>query len=278
MTNQVTQTGSNTQYLAVADGRIGYDVQGHGPLMLLLPGMGELRSSYRHLVPRLVDAGFRVATADLRGHGDSDATFSSYGDVETASDIAALVDHLGTPAVVVGNSMSAGSAVIFAARHPELASALALVGPYVRNPVSGSAFQQRLFTIMMSGPWAGVLWRAFVPQLYRGRKPDDFAAYRKSLSAAMRRPGYTKAFRLTTRADHALAEQALAAVAAPSLVVMGAQDPDFADPVAEASWVGAALNGPVQMVEDAGHYPQSQQPEATAEAIIAFLSDVMPDA
>ena len=36
--------------------------------------MGDLRSVYRFLAPELVGAGYRVATMDLRGHGDSDAT------------------------------------------------------------------------------------------------------------------------------------------------------------------------------------------------------------
>lgn len=263
-----------TQYLTVPGGRIGFDIQGAGPLVLLLPGMGELRSSYRFLTPLLVQQGYRVATADLRGHGASDATFSSYGDVESASDIAALAGHLGAPAIVVGNSMSAGSAVIVAAEHPELIEALVLLGPFVRNPVHISTLQQLLFRAMMAGPWARAVWSAYLPTLYSGRKPEDFDAYRKSIVAAMKRPGYTKAFRLTTATDHAPAEQALASVQAPSLLVMGEQDPDFPDPAAEAEWIGNTVDGSVTMVADAGHYPQSQQPEATSEAITGFLQEV----
>ena len=40
--------------------------------------MGDLRSVYRFLAPALVEARYRVATMDLRGHGDSDATFERY--------------------------------------------------------------------------------------------------------------------------------------------------------------------------------------------------------
>ena len=43
--------------------------------------MGDLRSVYRFTVPALVDAGYRVATMDLRGHGDSDDSFSTFDDV-----------------------------------------------------------------------------------------------------------------------------------------------------------------------------------------------------
>ncbi len=63
--------------------------------MLLVPGMGDLRAGYRFLAPALRAAGHRVACTDLRGHGDSDTTFTSYGDQETAGDLTALIAELG---------------------------------------------------------------------------------------------------------------------------------------------------------------------------------------
>lgn len=274
MTKHDLPAEPTTHLMAVPGGRIAYDIRGEGPLLLLLPGMGEVRATYRHLNPRLVEAGYRVATADLRGHGDSDASFASYGDEETASDIVALLEHLGSSATVVGNSMSAASAVITASERPDLVDALVLVGPFVRNPSDVSVINRLLLRVMMAGPWARAAWNAYVPTLYSGRKPEDFDAYRAGMTNAMRRPGYTKAFRLTTRADHAPAERALVSVQAPSLVVMGEKDPDFDDPSAEAGWIGRALDGEVAVVEDAGHYPQSQQPETTAQAILGFLRGV----
>src|ERR1700690_2074417 len=127
-TNLPAQT---TAYLSRPDGRVAYDVAGHGPLVVLVPGMGDLRGAYRFLAPALRDAGYRVACTDLRGHGDSDATFASYGDVETAGDILALIEELGGPATVVGNSMGAAAATIAAAEQPDLVSGLVLVGPFV---------------------------------------------------------------------------------------------------------------------------------------------------
>lgn len=262
---------TSTQHLRVEGGEIGFDVAGEGPLLLLVPGMGELRSSYRHLAPLLIAQGYRVATADLRGHGDSSAGFDSYGDVPTASDIAALLRHLGAPATIIGNSMAAGAAVIVAAEHPGLVSGLVLIGPFVRTPPSQSAIAALMFRMLMARPWAVAAWNAYLPTLYSGAKPADFEAYRAAMIQAMRRPGYARAFRLTTRTDHKDAERSLARVAAPALVVMGGADPDFADPAAEATWIAQTLHATSVMIEDAGHYPQSQQPERTAEAILAFL-------
>jgi pimeloyl-ACP methyl ester carboxylesterase len=78
-----------TQYLQRPEGRIGYDVIGArgAPLVLCVPGMGIVRSEFRFTVPALVAAGYRVATMDLRGHGNSDTTFDRLEDVATASDI-----------------------------------------------------------------------------------------------------------------------------------------------------------------------------------------------
>ena len=106
--------------------------------------MGDLRAAYRFLAPALREAGYRVACTDLRGHGDSDHTFSCYGDVETAGDILALIEELGGPAVVAGNSMGAGAAALSAALQPELVSGLVLIGPFVRNGEIGAI--QRRFT------------------------------------------------------------------------------------------------------------------------------------
>src|SRR5450631_944837 len=99
MTVNPADQAATTLYLTRPEGRIGYDVDGDGPLVVLVPGMGDLRASYRFLAPALRAAGYRVASTELRGHGDSDATFSSYGDAETAADVLALIDELGGSAV-----------------------------------------------------------------------------------------------------------------------------------------------------------------------------------
>ncbi len=123
----------NPSFLDRPEGRIGYDVGGDGPLVVLVPGMGDLRSAYRFTAPALRGAGYRVACTDLRGHGESNTTFSSYGDVETAGDIIALIEELDDSAVVVGNSMGADAAAYAAADRPDLINGLVLVGPFVRN-------------------------------------------------------------------------------------------------------------------------------------------------
>ena len=228
-TTRASQPGSapsvqETSYLSRPEGRIGYDVAGDGSLVVLVPGMGDLRAGYRFLAPDLRAAGYRVACTDLRGHGDSDATFTSYGDEETAGDVIALIEELGDPAVVVGNSMGAGAAVLAAAGRPGLVCGLVLVGPFVRNGKT-SRMQRLLLRAAMAPPWAALSWKSYLPKLYAGQRPADFGEYRDQVIASIRRPGYAKAFSRTTRTSHDPAEARLADVTAPALVVMASRTP-----------------------------------------------------
>lgn len=274
MTTTHKKSDPPVRYLTRPEGRIAYDIQGAGPLVLLVPGMGDLRSTYRFLAPALVASGYQVVTVDLRGHGDSDTSFSAYGDVPTASDLAALLADLGKPAVVVGNSMAAGAAVIVAAEHPDLIEGLVLVGPFVRQPASAGTFGRLFMRLLMAPLWAGRVWSVYMPKLYAGQLPPDFAEYRGTVVSSIGTPGYARAFSRTARTDHVQAQMSLDRVHTPVVVVMGRKDPDFPDPQAECEWIARKLGGRAVMIDNAGHYPQSQQPEILADVVLDFLAEV----
>ncbi len=273
MRDATPTTREAPRYLARPEGRIAYDVRGDGPLVLCVPGMGDLRSSYRFLAPELVSVGYRVATMDLRGHGGSDTTFSSFDDVAAGSDIVALIRELGQPAAVIGNSMGAGAAAWAAAEAPDLVSALVLIGAFVRQVPVGKAMEL-MFRVAMMRPWGRAAWLSWYPRLFPGRRPDDFEEHRARIATSLRQPGHWSAFAATTRTSHAPVEARLGQVRAPTLVVMGAADPDFPDAAAEATWIARRLNGDVLMVPHAGHYPQAEYPEVVAPEVIGFLKRV----
>lgn len=263
----------HTKYLDRPEGRIAYDLAGQGPLVVCAPGMGDLRSEYRYLRPGLLDGGYRVATMDLRGHGDSDATFSTYDDVAAATDLLALIKDLGAPAVIIGNSMSAGAAVWAAAEEPDAVRGLVLIGPFVRQvPVGRLA--TLAFRAVMLPPWSSAAWNAYYKKLLPGRPPADLDRHRANIRRSMRRPGHARAFRATTHTSHAPAEARLDDVHAPTLVIMGSKDPDFPDPAAEAQIITERLHGRTLMVPDAGHYPQTEYPDIVTPAILDFLNQM----
>lgn len=265
---------TTSKFLPRPEGRLAYEVTGtEGPLVICVPGMGELRQTYRLLAPILVRRGCRVAAMDIRGHGDSDATFTSYDDVALAGDILALIDELGAPAFVVGNSMGAGACVIAAADAPAKVSGLALLGPFVRDP-EGGVLQKLLFRILLTKPWGPAAFMSYYPQWLPGAKPEGYAEHKTRVRENLGRSGHWKAFVQTTRTSHTPAQQRLSEVKAPSVVVMGAADVDWKDPSAEAEWIGDRLRAEVVMVPEVGHFPQVQAPEVTAAAVTRLIDDV----
>jgi pimeloyl-ACP methyl ester carboxylesterase len=263
---------TTSHFLQRPTGRLAYDLTGEGPLVVCLPAMAELRSSYRHLVPLLVAAGHRVACLDLRGHGDSDATFDAYDDEALASDALALVDELGGPAYLVGNSMGAGAAVLAAAERPEAVLGLVLVGPFVRNPPGVGPLGRLAFRLLLTRPWGPAALRSYYPRWTPGEKPEGYDEHTAAVRENLRRPGHWKAFTRTARTSHAPAEARLGDVRAPAVVVMGADDVDWKDPAAEARWVGERLGAEVVMAPGVGHYPQAQAPGLVADALARVVA------
>ncbi|MEV0281602.1 alpha/beta hydrolase [Streptomyces sp. NPDC050610] len=277
-----------TEYLAVEGGTIAYEVAGDGPLIVLAHGMGDSRSAYRAVLPRLVAAGHRVAAVDLRGCGESSADWPTWSRTAIAGDLLAVIRHLGGgPAVLVGHSMSGGAATIAAAREPALISAVVELGPFTRKQwarlgdLRVRRFRQGMLRLLGANALGSVpLWRSYLDVAYPGVKPADWTERLDHLSSLLREPGRMKAFQGMARSAPADAGARLGDVRCPVLVVMGTLDPDWADPHAEGSAIVDALPaglGRLEMIEGAGHYPHDQFPDQVVSLMLAFLQP-QPDA
>jgi pimeloyl-ACP methyl ester carboxylesterase len=278
------QTG-RTEYVDVAGGRIAYEVIGQGPLVVLSPGMADIRGAYRFLAPLIAAAGYRVASVDLRGHGDSSTGWDSYSRTDTAGDLIAVIEQLGGPAVIVGQSFSGGAATIAAATRPDLVGAIVEVDPFTRNPdfSMGALLRNdhnyrrgafRLGRFLVTGSVRA--WSKYLDVAYPGRKPADWDTYLPALKAKLSEPGRIKAAQKMAAAKPADAAAQLSNVRCPVLVVMGSDDSDFADPEAEAATIVRLLPtdlGRYEMIAGAGHYPHAQYPQQVADVVLPFLAE-----
>jgi pimeloyl-ACP methyl ester carboxylesterase len=255
--------------LQTVHGTLSYDDTGSGPLVVCLPGMGDNRTTYRHLTPLLVKAGHRVVTLDPRGLGESSGDWPDYSPEAMGADLLALLRHLDAgPVTLVTNSYTGATAVWAAAEKPDAFSALVLLDPFARQmPAPNAAMKIAMAAVGRFRP----LWMIYWSSLYKTRKPADFAAARATLSEQLGRPGRMAALRAMFAADVSVCEARMPAVTTPALVVMGSKDPDFPSPQAEAELIAGRLHGKVAVVDGAGHYPQTEYPTETAAAILAFV-------
>jgi pimeloyl-ACP methyl ester carboxylesterase len=267
-----------TQFLAHDRGRIAFDDTGSGPLVVCVPGMGEMRGAYRFLTPLLVEAGFRVVTMDVRGQGESSIGWADYSVGPIGGDILALIRHLGGgPALVVGNSMGCAAAVCAAADAPDLVAGLVLTGPVVRDGEGMPPWAARLlYSTLFARPWGVAAWGWYYDTLYKTARPADYSAYRARLLANLREPGRLEALRRMILAPKTASAERLARVTIPTFIVMGTADPDFKDATAEARFVAAQLHGRLQLVAGVGHYPHVEVPDQVNPGIVAFYREVAP--
>jgi pimeloyl-ACP methyl ester carboxylesterase len=278
-----------TEFADIEGGRIAYDVTGQGPLVVLSHGVGDRRQAYRFLAPRLAQAGYRVAVADLRGHGESSMGWKSVtgkdviSRTDIAGDLLALIRRLGGPAVIVGHSISGGAATIAAATEPELVIGIVEINPFTRVSKTdlGALLSNRRYrrgTVRMGETMlfrSMRSWMSYLDVAYP-TKPADYAEYMAALRAKLTEPGRMAEFLKTLKTTPADAEAQLPSVRCPALIIMGTEDPDFPDPRAEGEAVAAAMPaglGTVATIDGAGHYPHAQYPDQVAALAIPFLAN-----
>ena len=273
-----------TEFMEVPGGRIAYQVVGQGPLVVLSPGMADTRSSYRFLAPLVANAGYRVASVDLRGHCESSTGWDSYRHADTAGDLIEVIKQLGGPAVIVGQSFSGGAATIAAATHPDLVSAIVEIDPFTRPAeinvsalLRNAAYRRGgllLARFLVTG--SVTAWSKYLNVAYPGRKPADWDTWLAELQANLREPGRVKAAQSMAKSKLVGATALLASVGCPALVLMGSNDSDWADPEAEAAAIIDLLPaglGRYEMIESAGHYPHAQYPQQVADIVVPFLAE-----
>jgi pimeloyl-ACP methyl ester carboxylesterase len=123
------------RYATINGIRMHWVEEGDGPLVILCHGFPHLWFSWRHQIPVIAAAGWRVVVPDMRGMGQTEAPPdpAAYDCDHTVGDLIGLMDHLGAAeAVFIGLDFGVFATYDLAFRHPERVTAL--IG--LENPVA----------------------------------------------------------------------------------------------------------------------------------------------
>jgi epoxide hydrolase 4 len=124
---------------------------GTGPLVVLLHGFPEFWYAWRHQIPALADAGYRVVAPDLPGYNTSDKPprVRDYRPSVLATEVADLIVALDADsAAVAGHDWGGGLAWLLAMHHPERVERLVAARDFraLRRALGRQPSRPRAFT------------------------------------------------------------------------------------------------------------------------------------
>jgi len=277
--------------------------EGEGPLVVLCHGFPELAFSWRHQIPALAAAGYRVLAPDMRGFGASTvpAAVEEYDLPSLCGDLCGLLDAVGEDdAIFVGHDWGAAVVWQLALQSPERVRAVAgLSVPFVpRAPAPPIPIMRRHLgedfyivwfqqpgvadealsrdvrrTLTTSRQWTAQ-WAEEDPRPPRSPawlSEEELNVYVE----AFERTGFTGGlnwYRNIDRNWELSAPLADRRVEQPALFLTGELDPVRRFMPAEAmdGWVSDLREQIV--VPGAGHWVQQQEPAAVNQALLRFFA------
>jgi pimeloyl-ACP methyl ester carboxylesterase len=269
---------------------IHYVIAGSGPrTIVLLHGFPQTWRTWRHVMPRLAGAGFRVIAPDYRGAGNSSRPLAGYDKRTMASDIYRLLyEHLklSCPVAMVGHDIGLMVAYAFAQTYHEDVTHLVAVdaplpGTAIFDQLRGNPRNWRfsfhnvrdLPELLVSGREREYLQWFFN---FRISNPEaiteaDFQAYLAAYTA----PGAMRAaFELYRAFDRDSQDNrdllaAKGKLGIPVLVAVGAASPTA--PLVRGMMEEVSTAPRLLPIAGAGHWIAEENPEELAIGLIDFL-------
>lgn len=258
-------------------------VDGTGPVALLLHGTGGATHSWRGVLPRLAER-MTVVAPDLPGHGFSAAPPDGrYSSDALRSRVEALLEHLDrSPSLLVGHSAGAAVAVRLSRR---LGSVRGVVGiaPSLAPPPGargGSGLSGRLARRAASSSAAAAAAALAARSSFLERTlastgtllpPEQIELYRR-LSGTRRHAG--AALSMMSHWDPEGVARDLARLEVPALMLAGGADAWIPPAAVRASVAGAADGVVVEEVEGAGHLDHEVSPGVASGRVVGFAEGI----
>lgn len=269
---------------------------GEGPLVLLLHGFPMYWWTWRHLLPVLADAGYRVVAMDMRGYGGSDHTPHGYDPVTLSADVAGVIRALGASnATVIGHGWGGLVAWSTAALRPAAIRAIMPVSmPHpipLRRAVRYDPQQRKLSRYSLGFQWPLTPERALlrddalqVEQFLRKWSgtagwpdPDTALSYRRAMqfqsSAHCALEYYRWAIRSIPRSDgRRYLKRMEAEIRQPVLQVIGKSDGSILPRSSDGS--EKFVTGQYERVDmtGVGHFPHEEDARRFADLALPWLA------
>lgn len=246
-----------------------YEIVGDAslPTLVFCNSLGTDFRIWDEVVARL-DGRYRIVIYDKRGHGLSQATPAPYALSDHVDDLGALLDHLNvTRAAIVGLSVGGLIAQGLAAKRPDLVAVLVLADTAHRIGTE-ARWNERIHTVTEKGIAAiadGVLRTWFTPAFHSHDNPDLVGFHAMLTRTSLE--GYLGTCAALRDADLTGSTHALNL---PVLCIVGDQD-GSTSPTLVRSMSDLIGGAQFQIVENAGHLPNVEQPQAFTDLILAFL-------
>ncbi len=245
------------------------EAEGASAGMVVLAGsLGSTAAMWEPQVGPLAEC-FRVVRYDTRGHGRSPVPPGPYRIDDLADDLLRLLDRLEVDrAHLVGLSLGGMTAMRVAARNPDRVDRLAVL---CTSALLGPAedWRDRASMVLSDGTAAiadRVVGRWFTDEFAHGN-PLIIDSHR-SMIASTPPGGYAGCClaiaEMDLRAD-------LAAIAAPTLVIAGAQDP--ATPPEQLQAIAAGIAGArFEILDPGAHLVSAERPDAVNRLLLEHLA------
>lgn len=245
---------------------IGWTLEGpeDRPVLMLSNSLGTSRAMWQPQVAAFA-AHYRVLRYDTRGHGQSAVTPGDYGLDRLGRDVVNLLDALGLDQVdFCGLSLGGMTGQWLGVFAPERVRRLVLANTSVyMGPPTG--WQERMDRVRREGLAAiadAVVARWFTPAFASSPATAEVLANLLTIDSN----GYAGCCAAIRDMD---LRPIIALIDRPTLVISGLQDP--ATPPEHAALLHRAITGSTLVSLDASHLSNVEQPEAFAEAVLAFL-------
>lgn len=240
-----------------------YEEHGGGQPVVLMHGYSATSQMWRGQIAPITER-YRLITFDMRGHGQTDSPDdpSAYGEAQIVADLDALLTTLGVEQAVIGGlSLGGYMSLAYNLAHPERVKALILcdTGPGYKNPKAREGWNETAFRRAERFEERGL------EALGRSAEVEASRAQHRSAS------GLAHAARGMLAQFDSRVIESLDSIEAPTLIIVGANDTPF---LAGSEYMANKIpNARLNVIPDAGHAANIDQPEAFNAAVLSFLSE-----